>query len=107
MIAVIHDPPRRLFDYWQKPVKDHLGRLCQNHHFSALIRLQNRSFPFRDGDENWPQPENNPWITDLRIPETIQIPIVLQHTEIPCLRPAVSSLGACPTPLKQNFSASA
>jgi hypothetical protein len=59
MIIVIHDPPRRLFDYWQKPVKDRLGRSGQNHRFSAVIRLQNRSYPFLDGDENWLQPENN------------------------------------------------
>ena len=98
MITIIHGSPRRLFDYWQKPVTDRLGRLCQNHRFIALIRLQNRSFPFPDGDKNWLQPENNPLITDLRIPELIQISIVLQHTETPCLRPAVSSLGACPTP---------
>jgi len=98
MIAVIHDPPRRWFDYWQKPVTDRLGHSCQNHRFSAVIRLQNSSLPFPDGDKNWLQPENNALMTDLRIPELIQIPIVLQHTEIPRLRPAVSSLGACPTP---------
>ena len=98
MIAVVHDSPRSLFDYWQKPVTDHLGRSCQNDCFIAVTRLQNSSFPFPDRDKNWLQPENNPLITDLRIPELIQIPIVLQHAEIPCLGPAVSSLGACPTP---------
>ena len=51
MIAVIHDPPRRLFDYWQKPVKGRLGRLCQNDRFITVIRLQNRSFHFPGGDE--------------------------------------------------------
>jgi hypothetical protein len=95
---VIHGLPRRLFDYWQKPVKDRLVRPCQNDRFIAVTRLQNSSFPFLDGDKNWLQPENNSLITDGHIPEVIQIPIVLQHTEIPCLRPAVSSLGACPTP---------
>jgi hypothetical protein len=98
VIIVIHGSLRRLFDYWQKPVTDRLGRSCQDHRFSAVIRLQNRSGPFMDGDENWLQPENNSLITNRRIPEIIQIPIELQHTEIPCLRPAVSSLGACPTP---------
>ena len=98
VIIVIHGSPRSLFGYWQKPVTDRLGLSCQNHRFIAVIRLQNRPFPFLNGDENWLQPENNSLITDLRIPELIQIPIVLQHTEIPCLRPAVSSLGACPTP---------
>ena len=98
VIIVIHGLPRRWFDYWQKPVTGRLGRSGQNHRFSAVIRLQNSSFPFLDGDKNWLQPENNSLITDAHIPEVIQIPIVLQHTEIPCLRPAVSSLGACPTP---------
>ena len=98
MITVAHGSPRRMFGYWQKPVTDHLGRSSQNHRFIAVIRLQNRSYPFLDGDKNWLQPENSPLITDLRIPELIQIPIVFRHTEIPCLCPAVSSLGACPTP---------
>ena len=95
---VIHGSPRRWFDYWQKPVTDRLGRSRQNHPFIAVNRLQNRSYPFLGGDKNWLQPEDNPSITDLRIPELLQIPIVWQHTETPCLRPAVSSLGACPTP---------
>ena len=81
-----------------KTVPDRLGRSGQNHRFSAVIRLQNSSFPFLDGDKSWLQSENNSLITDGHITEIIQIPIVLQHTEIPCLRPAVSSLGACPTP---------
>jgi len=98
VIIVIHGSLRSLFEYWQKPVTGRLDRPCQNHRFIAVIRLQNRSGPFLDGDKNWLQPENKPWITDLHIPELIQIPIVSRHTEIPCLRPAVSSLGACPTP---------
>ena len=98
MIIVIHGSPHSLFDYWQKPVTDRLVRSCQNDRFIAVIRLLNRSFPLLDGDKNWLQSENNSLITDAHIPEIIQIPIVPQHTEIPCLRPAVSSLGACPTP---------
>ncbi len=98
MNIVIRIAPFGVFYYWQKPVTDRLGRSCQYHRFIAVIRLQNRPYPFLDGETNWLQPENNRLITDLRIPEIIQIPIVLQHTEIPCLRPAVSSLGACPTP---------
>ncbi len=100
MIAVICRSPWQLFCYWQKPVTGRLGQPCPNHRFIAVIRLQNWSYPFLDGDKNWLQPENNPLITDLRIPEIIPIPIVFQHTEIPCLRPAVSSLGACPTPAR-------
>ena len=98
MIAVIHDPPRRLFDYWQKPVTDRLGHSCQNHRFSAVIRLQNRFYPFLGGDKNWLQGENFNILPDLHTTRIIQIPIALRHSEVPCLRPAVSSLGACPTP---------
>jgi len=98
MITIIRGAPFRLFFYWKKPVTDRLGRPCQNDCFIAVIRLQNSFGPFMDGDKNWLQPENNPLITDLRIPELIQIPIVSRHTEISCLRPTVSSLGACQTP---------
>ena len=98
MITVIRDSPFGLFYYWQKPVMGSLGRPGQNGRFIAVIRLQNRLLPLLGGDENWLQPQNNPLITDLHIPEIIQIPIVSRHTEITCLRPAVSSLGACPTP---------
>ena len=75
MIIVIHGSLFSLFGYWKKPVKGGLGRSCQNDRFIAVNRLQNSSFPFPDGDKNWLQPENNPLITDLRIPELIQIPI--------------------------------
>jgi hypothetical protein len=98
MNIVIRDFPWGLFYYRQKPVTGGLGRSSQNEGFIAVIRPQNRSLPLLDGDGNWLQPENNPLITDLHIPEIIQIPIVSRHSEIPCLRPAVSSLGACPTP---------
>jgi hypothetical protein len=98
MIAVIRDSPLGLFNYRQKPVAGGFGRSSQNDRLIAVIGLQNRSLPILDGDENWLQPENNPLTSDLHIPEIIQIPIVSRHSEIPCLRPAVSSLGACPTP---------
>jgi hypothetical protein len=87
-----------LFYYRDKPVTGGLGRSSQSDRFIAVTRLQNSSLRLLDGDENWPQPENNPLITDLHIPKIIQIPIASRHTEIPCLRPAVSSIGACPTP---------
>ncbi len=98
MNIVIRDSPLGLSYYREKPVMGGLGRSSQNDRFIDVIRLQNRSLPLLDGDENWLQPENNPLITDLHIPEIIKIPIVSRHTVIPCLRPAVSSLGACPTP---------
>ncbi len=100
MITVIRRSPISLLFYWKKPVTDDLVPSCQNASFVIVIRLQNRSSPALESNENWLQPENNPLITDLHTPEIIQIPIVLLHTEIPCLRPAVSSLGACPTPAR-------
>jgi hypothetical protein len=98
MNIVIRDSPLGLFYDRDKPVTGSLGRPGQNDCFVAVTRLQNRPLPLLGGDENWLQPENSPLITDLHIPEIIQIPIVSRHTEITCLRPAVSSLGACPTP---------
>ncbi len=98
MIAVIRIASLGLFYYREKLVTGGPGRPGQNHRFIAVIRLQNRSLPFLDGETNWLQRENSRWITDLHTTRFIQTPIGLQHTEIPCLRPAVSSLGACPTP---------
>ena len=72
MIIVVHGSLFSLFDYWQKTVKDCLGRSCQNDCFITVIRLQNRPFPFPDGDKNWLRPENNPLIIDLRTPELFQ-----------------------------------
>ena len=98
MIAVIHDPPRRWFDYWQKPVTDRLGHSCQNHRFSAVIGTQDWFSPSVQPYESWFQDENSRMIANIHTPGIIQIPIVFPHTEISCLHPAVSSLGACPTP---------
>ena len=98
MIAVIHDPLRRLFDYWQKPVTERLGRSGQNHRFIVVIGTQNWFSLSPESDEIELQTEYSRFFTDLHTTRIIQIPIVLQHTASPCLRPAVSSLGACPTP---------
>ena len=100
MITIIRSALLSLFYYWKIPVKGHLGRSCHHHRFIVVIRLQNRSSPALESNENWLQPENSRFITDLHTTEIIQIPIVFQHTEPPCLRPAVSSLGACPTPAR-------
>jgi len=100
MIAVVHDSPRSLFDYWQNPVTDHLGRTSQNDRFIVVIGTQCWLVLSSGNHVNWLQVENNRLITDFHNTEITQIPIVLQHTEIPCLRPAVSSLGACPTPAR-------
>jgi hypothetical protein len=98
MITVIRDSPLRLFDYWKKPVTGRLGRSCQNHHFTVMIGTQDWLSLSPERYENWFQGENNRLIASLYTTSIIQIPIAFRHTEIPCLRPAVSSLGACPTP---------
>ncbi len=98
MIDVIRGLPISLLFYWKKPVTDDLVSSRQNARSVIVIRLQNKSSPALEGNENWTQLENNRLITDLHTPEIIQIPIVFRHIESPCLRPAVSSLGACPTP---------
>jgi len=98
MIAVIRGSLFRLFCYWQKPVKGRLCRSCQNDSFIAVISSQERSALASESYRNWHRDENSRLITDFHATAAIQIPIVSRHTEIPCLRPAVSSLGACPTP---------
>jgi len=98
MIAVIRGSPVWLFCYWQKLVMNRHGRSCQNDSFITVISSQERSSLASESYRNWFQGENSRLNTDLHTPGIIQIPIGLGHTEIPCLRPAVSSLGACPTP---------
>ena len=98
MITVIRGSPFRLFCYWKKPVKDRLGRSGQIACFIAEIRLQDWFSLSPEGYQIVIQVENSRLITDLHTTEIIQIPIVFQHSASPWLRPAVSSLGACPTP---------
>ncbi len=98
MIIVIRGTPLRLFDYWKTPVTGRLGRYCRNHHFIGVIGTQYWLSLLQVSYENEFQIENSQFIADLHTTGIIQIPIVFRHTEIPCLRPAVSSLGACPTP---------
>ena len=98
MITVIRGSLLRLFYYWKKPVTGRLGRSHQNGHLIAVIRTQEWFSPSPESYQNWFQGENSKLIASLHTTRIIQIPIVLWHTEIPCLRPAVSSLGACPTP---------
>ncbi len=100
MISVIRGSLFSRFDYWKKPVTGHPGRTGQNHRFIVVIRLQSSSSLSLESNENWPQVENSRLTTDLHTTGIIQIPIASRHTEIPCLRPAVSSLGACPTPAR-------
>ena len=100
MIAVIRSSSVWLFDYWKNPVKGDAGRSCQNDSFNAVASSQKRSALASKSYRSWHRDENSRLITDLHATAAIQIPIVSQHTEIPCLRLAVSSLGACPTPAR-------
>ena len=100
MIAVIRIAPFWLFYYWEKPVTGRLGRSSQNGSFIAVISSQEGSALASEGYGNWHQDENGRLITGSYTSKIIQIPIVSSHTETSCLRPAVSSLGACPTPAR-------
>jgi len=98
MITVIRGSLLSLFYYWKKPVTGRLGRSRQNQHFIAVLGTQDWFSLSLQSYEIGIQAENSRLNTDLHTPGIIQIPIILRHSEIPCLRPAVSSLGACPTP---------
>ncbi len=98
MIDVIRIASVGLFYYREKLVTGGLGRPGQNHLYIAACRPQDWFSPSPESYANWFQGEYNQLITGLHTTKIIQIPIVLQHTETPCLRPAVSSFGACPTP---------
>ena len=98
MITVIRIAPVNLFYYWHKPVTGSLGRPSQNLHFIVMIGTQDWLSLSPESYENWFQDESSRFIASLYITGITQIPIVLRHFEIHCLRPAVSSLGACPTP---------
>jgi hypothetical protein len=98
MITIIRGSPLRLFDYWKKTVMGRLGRSRQNHCFIVVIGPQNWFSLSPENYENELQTENSRFFTDLHTNRIIQIPIGFRHTASSSLRPAVSSLGACPTP---------
>ena len=100
MITFIRDSLLRLFYYWKKTVMDRLGRPRQNGYFIVAIRPQYRFSLPPNSDKYWYQGENSRLIPGIHTLDIIQIPIVLRHTVLPCLCPAVSSLGACPTPAR-------
>jgi hypothetical protein len=100
MIAVIHIAPFGVFYYWQKPVTGGPGQSSQNGRFIAMINSRERSALASQRYRNWHRDENGRLTTDFHTTAIIQIPIVSRHTETPCLRPAVSSLGVCPTPAR-------
>jgi hypothetical protein len=100
MITVFRGSPLGLLFYWKKPVTDRPGRSRQNDHFIVVNGTQDWFSPSLQADESEPRVENSRMNTGLHTPGIIQIPIALRHTEISHLRPAVSSLGACPTPVR-------
>ena len=100
MIIVIRGSLFSSLDYWKKPVTGRPGQSSQNDRFVVVNGTQEWFSLSPEGYENWVQNKNSKLNTDLNTPGIIQIPIALQHTETPCLRPAVSSLGACPTPAR-------
>ncbi len=100
MIAVIRRSPVSLLSYWKNPVTGRPGQSSQNDRFVVVNGTQEWFSLSPESYENWVQGKNSRLNTDLNTPGIIQIPIVFRHTEIPRLRPAVSSLGACPTPAR-------
>ena len=88
----------RLFYYWQKTVPGGGGRPGQNGRFIAVINSQERSALAAENDRKWHRNKTSRLITGGYTTAAIQIPIVFRNPEIPCLRPTVPSLGACPTP---------
>lgn len=98
MIKVTRDSLHRLVYYWRKPVMDRFDCHHQNGCFMNAIDTQHRFTRPPNSDESWCKSENSQPTADRYTPRLIQIPIALWHFELPWLRPAVSSLVACPTP---------
>jgi len=98
MINFIHYSLFSVFYYWGKPVMDRLGHHRQNSYFMTVIRRHYWFSTSPNGGENWYQSENTQSNPNSHTPRAIQIPIVPRHFLPPGIHPAVSSLGACPTP---------
>ena len=100
MTKVIRDSLFSLFYYWGKPVMDRHGCYRQNGYFMTAIRTQCWFMRSSNSSRNWYQGGNSQPIPDRHTLWVIQIPIVTRYFALPWLRPAVSSLGACPTPAR-------
>ena len=100
MITVIRIAPFGIFYYWKKPVTGYLGRSWQNGPFIVVTGTQEWFSLSPESEGIWFKGENRRLIASLHTTGIIQIPIVYRHADIPCLRPAVSSLGACPPPAR-------
>ncbi len=100
MITLIRGALLRLFFYWKKPVTGRHGRCCQNDNFIGVARTQDEFFLSSESVENWFQAKISRYTNYYHSTEFTQIPIVFRRTVTPCRRPAVSSIGACPTPAR-------
>ena len=98
MIKVIRYSLFSGFYYWEKPVTGCLCRSSQNDLLIVAIRTQDCFSLSPESDENRVQVENSGMITDRYTSGFIQFPITSRHTDRLYIHPAVSSLGACPTP---------
>jgi hypothetical protein len=98
MIKVIRDSLFSQFYYWRKPVMDRFDRHHQDGYFMTGIGTQYWFTRWPNSDRNRCQSENRQPTPGRYTPKVIQIPIAPQHFALPWLRPAVSSLVACPTP---------
>jgi len=100
MITVIRRSLVSLLFYWKKPVTDRPGQSGQNDRFIVVNGTQYWFILSSKNYQYWLQCKNSRLNTAPHTPGIIQIPIVFPYAEIPCLHPAVSSLGACPTPAR-------
>jgi hypothetical protein len=98
MIKIIRDSLFSQFYDWRKLGVDRFDRHHQDSYFMMGIGTQYWFTRSPNSDESWCQSENSQPTTERYIPGLIQIPIALWHFVLPWLRPAVSSLVACPTP---------
>ncbi len=100
MITVIRDLLLSLSYYWKKTVMGRLGLSCQNDGFIGMIRSNSRFVLTEINKKSSIHTRNNQMITGHYTSPITQIPIGYRQTDIPCIHPAVSSLGACPTPTR-------
>ncbi|MFT5116195.1 MAG: hypothetical protein ACI8P9_005561 [Parasphingorhabdus sp.] len=98
MIKITRDSLFSLIYCWRKLGVGRYDRHGKNGYFMTAIGTQYRFTRSPNSDESWCQNENGQPTTDRYTPGLFQIPIALWRFVLPWLRPAVSSLVACPTP---------
>jgi hypothetical protein len=97
MIKVIRNSLFSQLYYWRKPVMDRFDRHHQNGYIMTGIGTQYWITRSSNIGKKWCQIEISQPTPDRHTAKIIQIPIVTRHLALPWLRPAVSSLVACPT----------